>query len=271
MSSTEGTSTPVAQPAARYVIKSVDRSLQILNLLSDGRRWMLSEIESAIGVSGSTAFRMLATLESRRFVERDSSAGYRIGPACIELAQAYSEASDIRRIALPVLEVLRDQTAETIHLGILDGMQIVYLEKRHGLHAIGLMSSRVGGRSPSYCTGLGKALLAYQDPLRVRDFYAEHGMRAYTDNTIVDPDELLDHLTEVRENGCAFDLGEHEHEVRCVAAPIFDSSGGPVAALSVSGPASRLSDIENDHELAEKTIQAARAVSRRLGYPSDTW
>lgn len=271
MSSIEDTSAPVAPPGARYVIQSVDRSLQILNLLSDGRRWMLSEIESAIGVSGSTAFRMLATLESRRFVERDNNAGYRIGPACIELAQAYSEASDIRRIALPILEELRDQTAETIHLGILDGMEIVYLEKRHGLHAIGLMSSRVGGRSPGYCTGLGKALLAYQDPVLVHDFYTVSDMHAYTENTIVDTDELLEHLAQVRDRGCAFDLGEHEHEVRCVAAPIFDSSGGPVAALSVSGPASRLSGIENDQELVNRTIQAAREVSHRLGYASDTW
>ncbi len=255
----------------RYNIQSVDRAIRTLGLLSDGRTWKLSEIGGTLGVSGSTAYRLLTTLESHQYVERDEVGGYRLGLACIELSRAYADASDLRRISQPELDRLRDETRETIHLGVLDRLEVVYLEKRHGLHAIGLMSSRIGGRSPAHCTGLGKVLLAFQDPENVRAQYQQLGLRVYTDQTISNLDDLMEHLNLIRRQGYAFDLGEHEPEVRCIAAPVFDSNGAVVAAISVSGPSSRLGQLSDQGQLVERTVDTAQMISRRLGYPSAGW
>ena len=145
-------------------------------------------------------------------------------------------------------------------------MEVVYLEKLHGLHAIGLMTSRVGGRSPAYCTGLGKALLAHANPQKVREHFGKEGLSRFTDTTIQNIDELMAHLEKIRQQGYAFDHGEHETEVRCVAVPIFDANGQTVAALSVSGPQGRLDPLDGKPELIERTREAARAISARLAY-----
>ena len=254
---------------ARYNIRAVNRGIQVLSVLSDGKPRTLTELSEEIALNSSTTFRLLATLAYHNYVERDEQTGeYRLGLACLELARAYLVGSDIRQAALPQLESLRDDSTETVHLALLDKMEVVYLEKLHGLHAVGLMSSRVGGRSPAYCTGLGKALLAYTDPEKVRKHFGQAGLHRCTDTTIQTLDELLAHLDQIRRQGYAFDQGEHETEVRCVAAPIFDLNGQVVAALSVSGPAGRLDPLETKQELIDRTLQAARAISARLGYHS---
>jgi DNA-binding IclR family transcriptional regulator len=128
------------------------------------------------------------------------------------------------------------------------------------------MSSRLGGRSPAYCTGVGKVLLAHTDPGLVRGYFEQTGLHRYSDSTIQSIDELMEHLGEVRSRGYALDRGEHEAEVRCVAAPIFDMSGQAVAAISVSGPAGRMEPLDTNLDLISRTRQAARNISSRLGY-----
>ena len=116
-------------------------------------------------LSTSTTFRLLSTLVRHRYVERDEQTNrYSLGLACLELARSYYLGNEVRRAALPELDKLRNETRETVHLAVLDEMEIVYIEKLEGLQPIGLMGSRVGGRSPAYCTGVGKALLAHRVP-----------------------------------------------------------------------------------------------------------
>ena len=251
----------------RYNIRSVERALRLLSTLSDGKPRSLVELSGAIGLSSSTTYRILATLLRSDYVERDTrSGGYRLGLACLELGQAYQVGSDIRQVALPELEKLRDDTMETVHLALLDKMEVVYLEKLNGLHAVQVMSSRVGGRLPAYCTGLGKVLLAYSDPATVRAHFEATGLRQYTQTTINCPAQLMEHLEEVRRQGYAIDEGEHEAEVRCVAAPVFDFSCKAIAAVSVAGPAGRMEPVKSNTTLIERTLRAARAISSRLGY-----
>ena len=255
------------QKEGRYNVRAVDRVIHILSVLSDGKPRKLTELSEEIALNSSTVFRLLATLVHHNYVERDKLSGeYKLGLACLELARAYHAGNDIRRTALPELERLRDITTETVHLGILDKMEVVYLEKLHGLHAVGLMSSRVGGRSPAYCTGLGKVLLAYTDSELVQDYFKQVGLHRYTDTTIQTIDELMDHLEQVRNQGYALDLGEHEAEVNCVAAPIFDINSQVVAAISTSGPAGRLNPLETKQELIDQTREAAHIISAGLGY-----
>lgn len=250
----------------RYNIRVLDRAINVLLVLSDGTPRTLQEISESIGLSPSTTFRLLATLGFYRLVQRDALNRYSLGLACLELARAYYESNDLRKVALPELETLRDEVKETVHLAILEGMEVVYLEKLPGLHAIGLMGSRVGGRAPSYCTGLGKVLLAHRKPEEVREFFLKNPPRPFTDRTITDLLALERELEEIRRTGYALDRGEHESEVRCIAAPIFDMRGEAVAAISISGPAGRMEPLETNWALIEMARKTARAISEKLGF-----
>jgi len=247
------------QTGGRYNIRVLDRAIGLLSLLSDGQSKTLTELSAQLGIGSSSIYRLLVTLASHGYVEHDRAAGgYRLGLACLELSRAYLESSDVRKVALPELESLRDATSETVHLGILDQMEVVYIEKLQGL---------VGGRSPAYCTGLGKMLLAHLDPGLVQEHFGRNGVRRFTENTITELKELTAHLAAVRAQGYAIDNAEHEPEVRCVAAPVFDLRGEVVAAISVSGPVARLDPFGAQRPLIEATVQSAQAISRRLGHP----
>jgi DNA-binding IclR family transcriptional regulator len=255
------------QDNARYNIRALDRAISILSLLSDGTPRTPAEISDRLGLSPSTTFRMVSTLAYYRFVQRDIKTNqYQLGLACLELAQAYVASDDVRRVALPYLETLRNETKETIHLAVLDKMEIVYLEKLPGLHAIGMMSSRIGGRAPAFCTGVGKILLAYKDQDKVREYYSSNALFPFTNTTIVDLERLMNELSDIRQQGFAYDYGEHESEVRCVAAPIFDLNGQVEAAISISGPSIRMDPLEENHLMITKAKQTALNISRQLGY-----
>lgn len=259
--------TPGKGEDPRYNIRAIDRALRILSLLSDGRSRTLAEISEGIELSASTTFRMLSTLGYYGYVSRDEKNNtYKLGLACLELAQGFALSNDLRQVALPALELLRDETKETVHLVVMDNMQIIYLEKIPGLHAIGIMTSRVGLRSPAYCTAVGKMLLAYQREDQIREYYATHSMRQFTETTITNLETLLKHLESVRCQGYALDIGEHEDEVRCVAAPVFDMNSKAVAAISISGPSIRMDPIETNQDLIERARRTASEISRQLGY-----
>ena len=256
-----------AQKSARYNIRVVDRAVSVLNALSDGKPRTLTQLSKELDINSSTTFRLLATLRSHNLVQSEDSTGnYRLGLACLELSRAYHTGNELRQAALLEMKVLRDETMETVHLGVLGDMEIVYLEKLEGLHAIGLMSSRVGRRAPAYCTGLGKALLAHSNPNFIQDNIEQINLQKYTDMTIISQVELLNHLEHIRRRGYALDMGEHEKEVRCVAAPIFDQYGKTVAAISVSGPSGRIDPIEHNQDLIDRTLRAAYNISKNLGY-----
>lgn len=262
---------PDATKSNRYSIRVVDRAIKVLNMLADGKPRTLTELSKEIEINSSTTFRLLATLYNHNLVQQDDASGqYTLGLACLELARAFSSGNQIRRVALPVLEGLRNKTKETVHLAVLDGLEVIYVEKLEGLHAIGLMSSRVGRRAPAYCTGIGKALLAYSDPEHLATILNPTELEAFTDATIVAKEKLLEHLELSRQKGFALDTGEHEADVRCVAAPVFDQSGDAVAAISVSGPKDRLDPIAANQALIEQTRWAASDISSKLGYSKPT-
>jgi len=253
--------------ANRYNVRVLDRALGILSLLSDGKPRTAKEISDHLGLNGSTTFRLLKSLMSYQYVNQDEATNqYRLWLACLELAKGFNEGYDLRKIALPELEELRDQIKETVHLAIIDRMEVVYIEKLQGLHAIGLMGSRVGGRSPVYCTGVGKVLLAYMDQELLRDYFSNHPMKRYTETTIINLEDLLAEMEQIRARGYALDKGEHEPEVRCVAAPIFNMSGKTVASISVSGPASRIDPVEENQIMIDMTLNTAKNISKKMGY-----
>jgi DNA-binding IclR family transcriptional regulator len=250
-----------------YAIRAVVRAASLLELLraSDGGA-ALNELASRSGLAKASVFRMLRTLEGLGLVERNLRGDrYRLGVRCLELGQAYLEQADLRREALPVLERLRDEFDETVHLAVLDDLRVVYLEKLETTKAVGIMMSRVGRTAPSYCTGLGKALLAHADGDPALALAERGELRRYTSNTICEPAALRAELQRIREAGYALDLEEHEPGVRCVATTIAGRRGEILAAVSIAGPAQRLSERALRGRLAVAVRAAAREIGSRMG------
>ena len=267
--------TPVKRAAPDgYVVRAVTRAVQVLEILRTGDDGgaSLQELAARAGLAKASAYRLLRTLESTGLAERiPGSDRYRLGVRCLEFGQAYLEQIDLRREALPVMERLRREFNETVHLGVLDDrLRVVYLEKLDSAQAVGIMMSRVGRTAPSYCTGLGKSLLARHegDPVALLAEWGE--LRQYTPNTIFDPAELRAELGRIRSRGYALDREEHEPGVRCVASVIVGPPGAPPAALSIAGPAQRMPERLLVGQLANAAMAASREIGRRIGAARET-
>lgn len=248
----------------------MERALDLLATFSTAEPELtLTELSSRLNLSASTTYRLLVTLENRRYVEHNhQTGGYALGVACLDLGTVFLSQLDLRDRMLPLLEALREECRETVHLAVLDRsqMEVIYMEKLEGLLPIGMMGSRVGGRAPAYCTGLGKCLLAYVPDPVVRELYSANGLRACTPNTITDVDELLLEMARIRERGYAIDDVEHEPDVKCVAAPVWNHRQTVVGAISVTAPEQRMNRLIAEGDLIESVLDAAHEASVRMGY-----
>jgi IclR family transcriptional regulator, KDG regulon repressor len=200
----------------------------------------VSQVAQRTGLNRVSAHRILATYKAHGFVRQDAPGEpYRLGFKLVELADRVLNESDLVRLAQPVLDDLVERAGETCHLAVLDGAEAVYVAKVESSHAVRLVS-RVGLRLPLYCTGLGKALLAWMEESRAARLIDLQSFERRTERTILSKQALLAELEATRERGYAVDLGENEVGVRCVAAAVRGRDGRPVAAVSVSGPEPRL-------------------------------
>jgi len=249
-----------------YRVQAVERALQILKMFSIERPEVnLREISEALGVHKSTAHRIAMTLEEAGFLRRDSrGVAYTLGLKVLELGTMVLHGLELRRQARPHLEWMNLETGETVHLGVLDSGEVVYIDKIEGGRGIRLFSD-VGKRAPVHCTGLGKVLLSNLPNAAVRKIIAEKGMKRFTADTVVSLAELLRNLDEVRQKGYSVDQGEHERLVHCVAAPIRDYTGKVVAAVSVTTIASKLEEAVLKKHIALATEAGAR-ISSDMGY-----
>lgn len=251
----------------RYHIRAVARALLLLKtFLADDAELSASEISKRIQLDPSTTFRMLVTLEDHDFIRQDPATGkYRLGVVCLELGSQFLKRSDVRTSAVDAMRKLRDEFGETLHLGTLEGDQIVYLEKVTGSHAIGLMSSRVGGRAPAHATAIGKVMLAFLPDADLGNRFPSQRLTRYTPTTITDLKELEKEIARVRANMHAIDNQEFEPGVKCVAAPVF-SHKGIAAALSISGPAERMEEHIRKHRLVQSLQNAVSEISTEMGW-----
>lgn len=239
--------------------QSLERGLELLDELADGPK-RLGPLADAVGLHKSTVLRLLQSLERHGYVRRQSDLPeFTLGLRLVELSQALLEGLDIRRVAAQPLARLGEQTGETVHLAVLDGSEVVYIDKVESVHPV-RMYSRVGARAPAHCTGVGKVLLAYTDVAR----WPAMDLRRFTDQTITTREGLILAAKEIRTKGWGRDEREHENSIRCVAAPIFGSTGDVVAALSVSVPTSRLSTEQLDRYVPA-VLEAAESVTTGLG------
>lgn len=242
---------------------AVDKALSLLGAFgkdaSSGAG--VSELARRTELSKSTAFRLLAVLEKNGAVERAGS-NYRLGPLLNELTApvAVPEVEDIRDVLTPFLAHLYERTRQTVHLAVLEGTHVVYLNKLHGLHHVP-SPSRIGGRLPAYCTAVGKILLCY-DPALIEEVLSEERSQ-WTPNTITDADELRRQLVDAKDRGFAFEREEVMRGLSCIAAPVLAVTGTPVAALSISAPTGRFDPQAELHAVRDVCAKASQAYAAR--------
>jgi DNA-binding IclR family transcriptional regulator len=171
---------------------------------------------------------------------------------------------DYRRVAHPLLRELNQKTQETVHLAILQGDQAISIEKFGSPQPVGL-DARLGGQMPLHCTGVGKVLLAYQSEEMLTKLAKSPGLQRLTPRTVTTLTQLKKELERIRERGYAVDNEEAVDGLRCVAAPVFDHTGRAVAAFSVAGPATRLTQ-ERILEIAPLVRETSHEISCRLGF-----
>lgn len=223
----------------------------------------LSELATIGGVHKSSASRLLAPLADNELV-LVADGRYLLGPRTIQFGQVYLEALDLRTVAHPVLRELMTAAGESVHLVVPDLPDVVYVDKIDGPGRV-RMASTIGSRQPAHSTGVGRAYLAHAGESAV-EAVIEHGLTARTERTITDPSAFRAELAAVRSRGYAVDDVENEPDIRCVAATIFDHTGAAVAALSISGLATRITPQRFD-ELGDLVVAAGRDISAGLGAP----
>ena len=245
---------------------TVRRVITILEYLAEARKPEgVTEISRNLAMHKSTVYRFLSSLAEQGYVQKDHETGrYSLGARAAWLGARFLESREIRGIARPILEELAQETLETIHLGIENRNEVVYIDKIESRRAV-QMRSRVGFRQPLHSTGLGKALLASFPESRWRQYVTDIGLRRHTPSTIVEPEAFCAHLRQIRKQGYSIDNVENEDGIRCLAAPIRDHSGQTVAAFSISGSTLTMT-LERIDSLVPLARKAALAISKRLGF-----
>jgi IclR family acetate operon transcriptional repressor len=228
------------------VLNGSDRVLAILNLLGSFPEGVgVNELARLLNSPRSSVHRALGALRRAGLVEQDRNSHYRLGYGLLKLAFSYYDGLDEVGHVRPVLVALAAEFGETTHYAILDRTEVVYMAKVHPATSHYQMTSVIGGRNPAFCTGVGKALLAYTLMSRqaVADFVEQHDppLAPHTVNTIVSVDALHDALTTIRQRGYAVDHEENEEGINCLAIPFFlTSKTKPDGAISITAVARRL-------------------------------
>lgn len=258
----------VKQP---YENRSLQRALAILNTFSmTSPALTLRELSERLVLHRSTVYRLAVNLVAAGVLKYDDTTRkYSLGLRLFELGAVVVNDMNLPIKARPYLVELRNRTDETVHLGILDGTDVVYVEKFESSHSLKL-SGLYGSRRPLYATALGRVLLAGLPPEEARARVLASGpLVKRTPHTVNDIDSVMRKVQQVREQGYSYDDQETEIGLRCIAAPVRDFSGAVVAAVGISGPAFR---IHKDRLIAfrQAVEEAAAAISQEIGYSIHT-
>ncbi|SNR96936.1 transcriptional regulator, IclR family [Anaerovirgula multivorans] len=248
------------------LVQSVDRALSILEVLSDYEEGMgITEISSKIDLHKSTVHRLLLTLIKKGYVEQNPNTNkYKLTLKLFELGNKSIEKMDIRTVAKPYLQQLKELTNEVVHLVVREGAEIVYIDKVESENKI-RMHSRIGTKSPMYCTSVGKAIMAYLTEEEVENIWQAIEIKRFTEYTITDLKVMKETLKRIREEGYALDEEENEIGIRCIGAPIFNHIGEVCGAISISGPTIRVTK-ERINDFKNNILMISDKISKELGY-----
>jgi IclR family acetate operon transcriptional repressor len=248
-------------------VQSVDRAMTILEVLGQAERGQrLTDLSRATKLSLTTVHRLLTTLEQRQFVQYSSNDNlWHIGRGAFVVGSAFTREQHFIAAALPFLRRLRDRTHETANLGMVDESEIVLVNQIQS-REINRSISAIGGRTPMFASGMGKAVLSSYPHDDVRAVVKRSGMRRVTAKTITTPADLHQQLGQIKLDGFSVDDEEYRVGVRCVAAPVFDGRNEVVCAISVSGTPARIPN-ERVSSMGLMVKEVAIELSRSMGAP----
>jgi IclR family transcriptional regulator, pca regulon regulatory protein len=251
--------------------QSLERGLAILSAFGRGGSSLgIAQLGRELDLSRSTTHRYVATLAMLGYLEQDAATKkYRLGPRVIDLGLAAINSMEVREVSAPHLQQLSDETGHTVNMAVLDGLDIVYVDRcrnsRAGQREIDL-NLHVGSRLPAYCTSMGKVLLAYLPREECDELLERLELTRRGPNTIVAKAELVAELGRIRHAGMAVNKEELAYGLRSIAAPIFAQDGRPTAALNLAVHSSMVSMEDLLARLSQPLRETAHAISARLGY-----
>jgi len=252
------------------LVQTIERVSSMLEILGQSPQGVsIKDLSLRVKLPKGTTHRLLSSLSYFGYVRQDSKTrNYFLGFKLVDLGNLLLSQLDLRREAEPFLRDLAERTKETVHMVILDRDEIVYIDKvETDQNTSGLrMASRVGLRNPAHSCAVGKVLLADISEEALDNFIKEKGLPKRTENTITHPAQLKEHLNLVRTQGYALDDEENEKGIRCVAAPIYNEAGRAVAAVSISGPAFRVTKKVIQESLKREVMETALKISQKLGF-----
>jgi IclR family acetate operon transcriptional repressor len=256
---------PAPANANRDQVQSVVRALALLNRLAEAEEAAtLTELAQQVGLSPSTAHRLLATLEQERYVRFDAERrAWTVGVQAFVAGSAFVKSRNIVALARPRMRALMEASGETVNLAVEDRGEAIYLaqvECRQMMRAF----ARPGAHVPLHCSSVGKALLAFMPELQLTRILHRHGLPRLTVKTRSTPAALRADLAQARSHGYALDDEEHAVGLRCVASVVFDENAEAVAAVSISGPLARIPD-ERLAVLGDLVRRAAASMTADLG------
>jgi IclR family acetate operon transcriptional repressor len=250
----------------RDSVQSLERAFDLLEALASGGELGVTELANRTGLVPSTAHRLLHTLTKRGYVTQSPETGrYLLGYKIVEVASGIEHRRErLRAVARPHLESIQRATGETVNLVVLEADRVVYIDQVEGSRNVRMFTT-VGTSVPAHTTGSGKAIMAFGPSDGPSALYGDRELERLTERTLSTLAALEDDFKRIRRRGYALDNEEHEEGVGCVAAPVFDHTGRPCAAISVSGPTARILH-EHSSELGALLIERAGFVSEALGH-----
>ncbi|QCR37450.1 glyoxylate bypass operon transcriptional repressor IclR [Nissabacter sp. SGAir0207] len=256
-----------ASPAATGQVQSLTRGLTLLEFIAASHNSVaLTELAQQAGLPNSTTHRLLTTMQQQGFVRQVGDLGHwAIGAQAFIVGSSFLQSRNLLAIVHPVLRRLMEASGETVNLAVFDhaDSQVIIIDQVQ-CNALMRMSAPIGGKLPLHASGAGKALLAQFSEAKVSELLHRTGLHSYTHATLTSPAHLKEDLAHTRKRGYSFDDEEHALGLRCVAACLFDEHHAPFAALSLSGPLSRITD-DRVTELGALVIQAAKEVTLAYG------
>ncbi|MDQ0200389.1 IclR family transcriptional regulator [Neobacillus ginsengisoli] len=254
---------------AERLIQSIERAADVLELfLAAHQDLSVKEISDKLGLSKSTVHGIIKTLEYRGYLEQNpDDLKYKLGLKLFELGNRVVNNLDLGKIARPIIKELVEDLMETVHLVVFERGEVIYIEKLDGPRALRIYS-QVGKRAPIHCTGVGKAILAFQEEEEIERILSNTDLQSFTEYTLTDKEDIKKQLRTIQEQGYSIDDEEIELGLKCVAAPIFDHQGKVIAAISCASPKIRLSE-EKLVEVIKVIKLAAAKISQSMGYNAE--
>jgi DNA-binding IclR family transcriptional regulator len=262
---TSGEHGDAERPGGGTTVLSVGKALAVVELLMrEGAPLSAREIGAPLGINRTTVHRLLNALGHRGWIEKPpGTSRYRLSLRFLALAHVATQYRSFLDEVKPTLEQLSRLSRETVHLGVLDGFEVVHVDKVESLEMVGV-SSKIGGRGILHTTGLGKALLAASSDAFLETYLA-HLRRQPAGRPVPDPDALRREILKTRARGYSVDDEEDSIGVRCLGVAMVGAGGEPICALSLTGPSPRFT-MQRVEELAPAVVAAGQALSRRFGW-----